>query len=148
MNFISSRIRPGLAIRYPKVPIAGLIAYGIPLAAFIWFVSVASYPLAGFLYALIFMILAACSPPTAVMPVFAGAPFITDLANGGPFRMSIGEINLALAFPVCVLQCMSEGRPLRMAPLGGPVAFYLGISLLSSLFNWQPSSTTALIQEA
>ncbi|HVX87274.1 MAG TPA: O-antigen ligase family protein [Phycisphaerae bacterium] len=138
------RLRP--ALKYPKLPLVKILAIGVPVLAVIYALSWASMPVAALVYALVYMAFASANPKLALVAVFASAPFIQDLDGGGPFRMSIGEINLALTVPVCILTCMGQNRPIRMGPPAVPIFLYLGLCLVSSLLHWDSEALTAYLQ--
>jgi O-antigen ligase len=138
------QLRP--AVKYPKLPLLKLLAIGVPVLGAIYALSWASMPVAALAYALVYMAFASANPKLALVLVFASAPFIQDLDGGGPFRMSIGEINLALTVPVCILTCLGQNRPLRMGPPAIPIFLYLGLCLVSSLLHWDPEALTAYLQ--
>jgi len=98
--------------------------------------------LAAFAYALVFWVCARRRPQFALLAIFAVAPFQNDLSMGGPLRFSLAEVNLLLTLPVFLLQ----QRPIRLAPIGLPVAAYLGCCLVSSLLHWRGTSLLSLVQ--
>ncbi|HVS70150.1 MAG TPA: hypothetical protein VHQ47_02730 [Phycisphaerae bacterium] len=138
------QLRP--AVKYPKLPLLKLLAIGVPVLGAIYALSWASMPVAALAYALVYMAFASANPKLALVLVFASAPFIQDLDGGGPFRMSIGEINLALTVPICILTCLGQSRPIRMGPPAVPIFLYLGLCLVSSLLHWDSEALTAYLQ--
>ncbi len=81
-------------------------------------------------------------PQIPLMMIFALAPFQHDMSIGGPVHFSIAEINLILT---CILFAMRK-RPICWGPAAKPIALYLGIGLLSSVFNWHSSTLSSMIQ--
>jgi O-antigen ligase len=127
-------VAPARGARPPRIwksvwIIAGFAAVLIPLASI-------STMLAAPIFVIGFLVIAWCSPVTALMIAAAAAVFPNDV-GGGPVRMALGEIGVTLAFPVVLARRISAGQKLRAGPVLLPAAIYLLVCVLSSAMHWR-----------
>jgi hypothetical protein len=122
-----------------------VVLYAVPFVAILGAVAYYSLPLAGIVYLLAFMLIAIVNTPVALLITFASASFIVDLSLG-PFKLSFGEISLAVMFPVTLIRAASRRGSLDMGPLAVPATLYVGVCALSTILNWDSSAVNAMLQ--
>jgi O-antigen ligase len=86
---------------------------------------------AGLLYVPIFLFLAATKPRYALFLIFAAAPFAWDV-GGGPVKMAVSELSLAMALPLRVVRGLRLGPKRGRVPRGIPIGAYLAVCLVST----------------
>jgi len=103
---------------------------------------------AGILYVPIFLYLAMTKPRYALFLIFAEAPFAWDV-GGGPVKMAISELSLAMALPFLVARGFRL-RPKRFRnPLWIAVGCYFAVCLVSTALGsgWE-GTLSSLLQMA
>jgi O-antigen ligase len=115
----------------PKSETGKLIGLLLAMAA-LGGLAYATSPLyAGILYVPIFLFLAATKPKYALFLIFAAAPFAWDV-GGGPVKMAVSELSLAMALPFLVVRGLRL-RPRRFKnPLWIPIGAYFVVCLIST----------------
>jgi O-antigen ligase len=77
------------------------------------------------------LFLAATKPKYALFLIFAAAPFAWDV-GGGPVKMAVSELSLAMALPFLVARGLRL-RPMRFKnPLWIPIGAYFAVCLIST----------------
>lgn len=111
------------------IAVAILVAIGVTV----------SMLLAGVLFAISFIILAAVRPGLAFMFILGASPFVWDV-GGGPVKMAVSEIALVLLWGVCI----ATGHIKRVAnPLWLPIGVYLVVCVASIFVNGPIEGTAA-----
>lgn len=94
-------------------------------------------PVYGIVYLTIFLSIAWRYQAVALGLTLGCAPFQEDLSSGlGPFRFSLGEINLILCAIVFAYRCVTVQRGFKLGPTMFPSFIYLTICIGSSLPQW------------
>jgi O-antigen ligase len=101
-----------------------------------------SMPLAGILFVIWIITIAATRTELAFAFMLASAPFVWDL-GGGPVKLAASELALVLALPALLLA--RRARPIA-SPVWPPIAAYLLICIVSLLISGEigPSITSML----
>jgi O-antigen ligase len=100
---------------------------------------------AGVLYVPVFLYLAIAKPRYALFLIFAEAPFVWDL-GGGPVKMAISELSLAMALPFLVARGLRL-RPKRFRnPLWIPIGAYFAVCVFSTALGarWEGTLSSLL----
>lgn len=75
------------------------------------------------------------------------APFQNDVSSGyGPFRLSMGEISVSIAFFVYLMKWFMKLCELKLGPYLPSILIYLAVCMSSSLTNWSDSAMTSMLQ--
>ncbi len=124
--------------------IALVLLVGGLLAALGYLVSV---PLAGILYAVLIVGLTFVRPDVTFLIVFTAAPFVYDLAGGGPVSIAVADLTVVLAFPALLVRFVQSGRRFPRNPTLLPVLAYLAVCVASTALSGMfAEGTTALVQ--
>src|ERR1700722_16386245 len=101
----------------------------------------------GVIYAISFIVLTWKYPHMALGVAMALAPFQNDVSSGyGPFRMSMGEISVSIAFFVYMMKWMMKMCEVKLGPYLPSILIYLAVCLSSSLTNWSDAALTSMLQ--
>lgn len=93
-----------------------------------------SVPIAAVLYGVVYFALALIRLDLALLLMFASAPFPWDL-GGGPVKMALAEIDLAIALPVLLGRLLQGKGMIARNPLKWPLVAYSGVCVLSSVLG-------------
>ena len=86
-------------------------------------------------------------PHMALGVAMALAPFQNDVSSGyGPFRMSMGEISVSIAFFVYMMKWFMKSCEMKLGPYLPSILIYLAVCMSSSLTNWSDSAMTSMLQ--
>ncbi|HEY4000585.1 MAG TPA: O-antigen ligase family protein [Candidatus Xenobia bacterium] len=124
----------------------GLFFALAPVGVFLYLLALASPLLAFILYCCLYVGVASVRPSLALMLLFASAPFNQDLSGGMLAHFSLAELNLALAFPICIFHGLKAGRPLRLGPISTWVTLYFVVCIVSSALTWHNSAVISFLQ--
>jgi hypothetical protein len=145
MNLRKLPRKKPLLPRASKIKPLRVLLYAAPFTAMLAAVACYSLPVAGIMYLLAFLMIAALNPPVALLITFASASVLTDLSLG-PFKLSFGELSLAALFPVTLLRVASRRTRFNMGAVGLPAFLYVGICIVSTLLHWDSSALNAIFQ--
>lgn len=98
--------------------------------------------LLGLLYIVTFMMLAWKFRTAAMFCIYLSALFPVDIGGAG-VAVGIGELHLALITVLLILDFVIQRWPIPRNPLYIPVAFYIGICIISSMYH--PRGTAMII---
>ncbi len=131
----------------PKALLGALILVGSMLSLGAYYTVEDPTVVYGACFAVVFGTLAFVAPEWAAAVTFAVSVFQEDLSSGvGPFRFSIGEICLLVAFMGFIYRQLTGGRPIRVGPTAWPILLYLGLCAISSVTQWRDSVIPSMLQ--
>jgi O-antigen ligase len=133
---------PQLAVR-PTLRWSEVLMVVVPVLAVAAVLAQFSFVVAGLFYVLCYLAITFTRPVIALIMIFAAAPFVQDISIGGPFKFSMGELNLVLALPALVLSAAGRIRFPMFMWVG---VLYLGSCTVSSILNFDTAASTPLLQ--
>jgi hypothetical protein len=122
-----------------KISLRQVATWGLPAGVVLAVLAHFSMLAAGAIVGVLFIMIAFWQPRVALMITFALIPLQQDIPHL-PIHLSISELCLAILFPIALMRAAQMGKPLRIGPLGWPIALYLFFCFISSLPHFHPHS--------